>query len=174
MGPLAALSSDTPPNWGTLETGRIIVEQTKNALGTPGLRCYLLVTGDRDRLFDKLKNPEFFKASYSNIEKMKILRRYRGGAEVEFVLNAFVARVRYVVSRRYDRRTYTVWWTKVSGDLKEIEGSWQLKTSPYVGKYLLVYESFVNPGMVPPGLYLSFAKRKAESSLQRLRTLLEQ
>ena len=169
-----AAQPSAPPNWSALETGKIIVEQAKSARGTPGLRCELLVAGNENTLFDKLKNPDFFKASYSNIEKIKILRRYQNGAEVEFVLNAIVTKIHYVVARRFNRATYTVWWTKVSGDLKDIEGSWQLKPSPYKGKYLLVYESFVNPGVVPPGLYLSFAKRKAESSLQRLRMLLEQ
>ncbi len=172
-GRLDALSPTPSPDWGALAKGRIIVDQARNDRGTPGLRCYLLVAGNEDKLFDKLKSPDFFKASYSNIEQMRILRRYRNGAEVEFVINALVTKVHYVVSRRYDRKTYTVWWTKVSGDLKEIEGSWRLQPSPYAGKYLLVYESFVDPGMVPPGLYVSFAKLKAESNLKKLRALLE-
>ena len=171
---LAAQPPAATPNWEALDKGKIIVERVENDRGTPGLRCYLLVAGNKDRLFDKLKNPEFFKASYSNIEKMKIVRTFKNGADVEFVLNALIKKVHYVVSRRYDRDTYTVWWTKVSGDLKDIEGSWRLEPSPYEGKYLLVYESFVDPGVVTAGFYVLFAKMQAESNLKKLRTLLEQ
>lgn len=171
---LAAQPPGTPPDWRALDKGKIIIEQVKNDRGTPGLRCYLLVAGNKDRLFDKLKNPDFFKAAYGNIEKMKIVRKYNNGAELEFVLNAVIKKVRYVVLRRYNRKTYTVWWTRVSGDLKDIEGSWRLEPSPFEGKYLLVYESFVDPGMVAAGFYVFFATMQAESNLKKLRRILEE
>jgi hypothetical protein len=160
-------------DWKDLAEGKISVVQTVSERGTPGLRCLLLVAGDRQSLFDKLKDPAFFKGQYSNIEQLNILRTYDNGADVEFVVNAVVRKVRYIVSRTYDRANDVIAWSRISGDVKDISGSWKVEDSPYPGKCLITYESFVDPGTLNVHLYVFFVNSQAQQDLEKLRTILE-
>jgi hypothetical protein len=160
-------------DWKALAEGKISVIQTASEKGTLGLRCLLLVAGDREGLFDKLKDPGLFKAQYSNIEQLNIIRSYDNGADVEFVINAMVRELRYTVSRTYDRATDVIAWSRISGDVKDISGSWKVEDSPYPGKCLITYESFVDPGKVNVHMYVFFVTTQAQHNLEKLRTILE-
>jgi hypothetical protein len=119
---LQGLSQEDAVDWPRLERGDILVATATSRSGTPGLRCLLLVSGSRAELFSRIRDPLFFEASYRNIEELRVLRTYPDGADIEFVLDAIVRRVRYTVARTIDDEKYEVDWSRIAGDLKDISG----------------------------------------------------
>ncbi len=172
----AALHAQVPAqtDWPRLERGEILIASARSPSGTPGLVCLFLVSGERSALFARLRDPAFFRASYRNIKETRVLRQYPDGEDIEFVLDAIIRTVRYTVTRRTDERTFEVTWTRIGGDLKDISGRWAVEESPYPGRCLVIYESYVDPGgAVNVALYSLFARMQARSNLTRLRAILE-
>jgi hypothetical protein len=175
--PAAALQAQPNENgldWRRLERGDILVTQASNESGTPGLRCFLLVSGDKARLFSQIRDPSFFKETYRSIKGMRVLRQRPHGEDIEYVIDAVLRTVRYTATRTVDDENFEVTWHRLAGDLRDISGLWAVKDSPYPGKCLVVYESYVDPGGgINVEAYAAFARLQARSNLARLRAALE-
>ena len=65
-------------------------------------------------------------------------------------------------------------WTRVAGDLKRMEGSWEIRDTSRSDIQLLVYESYIDiGGVVPKALVRMEAIRKAREMGERLRNWIE-
>ncbi len=169
-----AQAPEAAVDWGRLERGDILVARAASPSGTPGLNCLFLVSGTRELVFSRIRDPAFFKATYANIREQRVLRRYPNGEDIEFVLDAVVETVRYTVARTVDEERFQVTWHRIAGDLKDISGSWTVESSPVPGRCLVRYESYVDPGgAARAALYFAVARMEARSSLERLRAVLE-
>lgn len=161
-------------DWDALLAGKVVVETVQHPDGFSGLRASFLVAAARERIWAVLIDYENFPKLFPDIDKMRLLAQDQYGAQVEFWVNAIVAHYHFVLYRRYEEPGRRLTWTQIAGDLKRIEGSWEIRDTPRPGVYLLVYESYVDPGgMIPTALVRLEAKRKARAMGQRLRHWLE-
>jgi ribosome-associated toxin RatA of RatAB toxin-antitoxin module len=156
-------------DWDRLLAGEVVVETVQHPDGFPGLRASFTVTAARERIWAVLVDYAHFPQLFPDIQKMQVLAQDQDGAQVEFWIKALVAHYHYVLYRRYDEPGRRLTWTRIAGDFKRIEGSWEIRDTPRPGVHLLVYESYVDiGGVVPAALLRLAATRKARAMGERL------
>lgn len=161
-------------DWDTLLAGEVVVETIKHPDGFSGLRASFTVAAGRERIWAVLVDYANFPQLFPDIDKMHVLAQDQDGAQVEFWVNAVVARYHYVLYRRYDEPGRRLTWTRIGGDFKRLEGSWEIRDTPRPGVSLLVYESYVDiGGVIPKALVRLEAMRKAREMGQRLQHWIE-
>jgi hypothetical protein len=65
-------------------------------------------------------------------------------------------------------------WTRVAGDLKRVEGSWEIRETPRPDAQMLVYELYVDiGGIMPAALVRVEAMRRTREMGERLRSWIE-
>ena len=161
-------------DWDTLLAGEVVVETVQHPDGFSGLRASFTVAAAQERIWAVLVDYENFPKLFPDIQKMRVLTQDQYGAQVEFWINAIVAHYHYVLSRRYDEPGRRLTWTQIAGDLKRIEGSWEIRDTPRPGVHLLVYESYVDiGGAIPTALVRLEATRKIREMGERLRHWIE-
>lgn len=161
-------------DWDTLLTGEVVVETVQHADGFSGLRASFTVAAGRERIWAVLVDYANFPQLFPDIDKMRVLAQDQDGAQVEFWVNAIVAHYHYVLYRRYDAPGRRLTWTRISGDFKRLEGSWEIRDTPRPGISLLVYESYIDiGGVMPKALVRLEAMRKARDMGQRLQHWIE-
>jgi len=161
-------------DWDRLLAGEVVVETVQHPDGFPGLRASFTVTAARERIWAVLVDYANFPQLFPDIQKMRVLAQDQYGAQVEFWIKAMVAHYHYVLYRRYDEPGRRLTWTRIAGDFKRIEGSWEIRDTPRPGVHLLVYESYVDiGGVVPAALLRLAATRKAREMGERLQYWIE-
>ena len=161
-------------DWDTLLAGEIAVEKVQHPAGFPGLRGSFTVAASRERIWAVLVDYANFPKLFPDIQKMHVLAQDQYGAQVEYWINAILAHYHYILYRRYDEPGRRLTWTRVAGDLKRIEGSWEIRDTPRPDVHLLVYESYVDiGGMIPTALVRMEATRKIRDMGARLRNWME-
>ena len=161
-------------DWDTLFAGEMVVETVQHPDGFSGLRASFTVTAARERIWAVLVDYANFPKLFPDIHKMRVLAQDQDGAQVEFWINAIVAHYHYVLYRHYDEPGRRLTWTRVAGDFKRIEGSWEIRDTPRPEVHVLVYESYVDiSGVVPAALVRLAATRKAREMGERLRHWIE-
>jgi ribosome-associated toxin RatA of RatAB toxin-antitoxin module len=166
--------ADATIDWAALEKGVVQLEAVNSGDGLPGVRAQLTVTASRERIWATLLDYEHFPQIFSGIERMQVLEQGDRGATVEFWVDALLRRYRYVLRREYEVPQQRLRWTRVSGDLERIEGSWEIRDTPRSGVHLLIYESYVQAGgLVPSGVIRWVAMRKTRDMSERLRAWIE-
>ena len=169
-GPVMAGGVD----WDTLFAGEVVVETVKHPDGFSGLRALFTVAASRQRIWAVLTDYANFLKIFPDIQKMRVLTQDQHGAQVEYWINAVVTHYHYVLYRRYDEPGRRLTWTQVAGDLKRIEGSWEIRDTPPSDAHMLVYESYVDiGGIIPTALARMEAMRKARQMSERLRNWIE-
>ena len=162
-------------DWETLLAGEVVVETVQHPDGFSGLRASFTVAAGRERIWAVLVDYANFPKLFPDIQKMRLLAQDQDGAQVEFWVNAIVAHYHYVLSRRYEEPGRRLTWTRIAGDLKRIEGNWEIRDTPRPGVHVLVYESYVDiGGVVPAALVRLEARRKAREMGERLRHWIEE
>jgi len=79
-----------------------------------------------------------------------------------------------VLYRHYDEPGRRLTWTRVAGDLKRLEGSWEIRETPRPDVQMLVYELYVDIGGIMPGaLVRAEAMRRTREMSERLRSWIE-
>src|SRR5262249_42217274 len=142
--------------------------------GFPGLRASFTVAASRERIWAVLIDYANFPQIFPDITKLRVLAQDQDGAQVEFWVNAIIAQYHYVLYRRYDEPGRRLTWTRLAGDLKRIEGSWEIRDTPQPDVHLLVYESYVDiGGIIPKALVRLEATRKLREMGPRLRNWIE-
>ena len=161
-------------DWDTLLAGEVVVEPVQHPDGFSGLRASFTVAAAQERIWAVLVDYENFPKLFPDIQKMRVLAQDQYGAQVEFWVNAIMAHYHYVLSRRYEEPGRRLTWTQIAGDLKRIEGSWEIRDTPRPDVHLLVYESYVDiGGVIPRALVRREATRKAREMGERLRHWIE-
>ena len=161
-------------DWAALLAGDVRLEEVQSADGLPGLRASFAVRAEPERIWAALVDYERFTAIFPDVERLQVLEQDERGARVEFWVHAVVTRFHYVLDRRYERPGRRLSWTRSSGDLDRIEGSWEIRESPEPGVQLLVYESYVKAGGLLPSSWIRWgAMRKARQMALRLRAWVE-
>jgi ribosome-associated toxin RatA of RatAB toxin-antitoxin module len=162
--------ADAERNWHALSQGEVLVETIEKSAGFPGLRAMFVVPASRERIWDVLLDYEHFPEIFAGIDNLQVLAQDAQGATIEFWVDAVLQKYHYVVYRHYEKPGWRLTWRRLSGDLRRLEGSWEIRDTPQRGVHLLVYESYVQVGgMVPMSLVRWSAMRKAREMGQRLR-----
>ena len=161
-------------DWDTLFAGELVVEMVQHPDGFSGLRASFTVTAARERIWAVLVDYANFPKLFPDIQKIRLLAQDQYGAQVEFWVHAVVAHYHYVLSRRYEEPGRRLTWTQIAGDLKHLEGSWEIRDTPRPEVHMLVYESYVDiGGVIPMALLRPEAMRKAREMGVRLRHWIE-
>jgi ribosome-associated toxin RatA of RatAB toxin-antitoxin module len=169
-GPTVAGSVD----WAALFAGDVVVKAVKRPDGVPGLRASFVVAAPRERIWAVLLDYASFPKIFPDIRNIRVLTHDQQGAQVEYWVHAVVSKLHYVLYRHYDEPGRRLTWTRVAGDLKRMEGSWEICDTPRSDVHMLIYESYIDiGGIVPKALVRMEAMRKAREMGQRLRNWIE-
>ena len=161
-------------DWNSLNQGKIIVEDATNMQGVHGLRAYFIVEASAERIWDVLTDYENFAEIFKGVDKITVLSENKHGAKVEFWVSLIIKKSHYVLHRKYEKPNELLTWKRASGDLKVIEGSWEIKTLPDSENVMLIYSSFVDiGGIIPTRLVRWHAKREVSNMAEQLRSWLD-
>jgi ribosome-associated toxin RatA of RatAB toxin-antitoxin module len=161
-------------DWAALLGGEVIVEAVKRPDGISGLRALFAVAAPRERIWAVLLDYANFPRIFPNIHNMRVLTHDQQGAQVEYWVNAVISKYHYVLYRHYDEPGRRLTWTRVTGDLKRMEGSWEIRDTPRSDVQMLVYESYIDiDSVVPKALLRMEAMRRAREMGERLRNWIE-
>jgi ribosome-associated toxin RatA of RatAB toxin-antitoxin module len=160
--------------WQDLLAGEVLTTPVRNVEGLPGVRAMFTVTASRQRIWSVLVDYRHFPQIFPALNKLRVLSQDAQGARVEYWANAAFLRLHYVLYRHYIEPGRRLTWSRVAGDLKRIEGFWEIRDTPRPDVHLLVYESYVQVGsLVPTTLVRQSALRKAQEMGERLRAWIE-
>jgi ribosome-associated toxin RatA of RatAB toxin-antitoxin module len=161
-------------DWAALFAGDVVVEAVKGPDGISGLRASFAIAAPRERIWDVLLDYANFPQIFPDIHDLRVLTHDPQGDQVEYWVHAVVSKYHYVLYRRYDEPGRRLTWTRVAGDLKRMEGSWEICDTPRSDVQMLVYESYIDiGGMVPKALVRMEAMRKVHAMGERLRSWIE-
>lgn len=171
---LGAQAQDAALDWEALNRGEVLVEEVKTVSGVPGVRVLFVVKATREAIWSTLLDYDNFPKFFQGINDLKVLERNLDGAQVEFWIDAVLTDLHYILYRDYAEPKYRLTWQRIAGDLKTIQGSWEILDTDNADKKLLIYESYVDIGfsMITWAIRKG-AKRKAATMGHRLRDWLE-
>ena len=171
----AAFSQRSAADVVRLQNDDIIIEPIENANGLPGVQAMFLIQGSASEIWKMLNDYKNYKSIYGGIDSLKVIQQDSDGATVEYWSDVGTwkylgVKVHFVLRRNYDSACRELSWKRVSGDLKEIEGGWEIIDSPVMGKKLLIYKTFIKyGGLIPTKIIRKRAMKAAESMAYRLR-----
>jgi len=166
-------------DWEKIFMGEVLVEATENSDGIPGVLASFCVSADRSRIWSVLTNYENFPQIFNGLNKILVLKSDEHGARVEVwykveFLKIFNRDLHYILDRRYIEPGRQLIWTRESGDMKRIEGGWEIRDTAKTGVYLLIYSSYVEPSWyIPAGLVRKGAMSEAADMARRVRAWME-
>lgn len=166
-------------DWDKLFAGDVLVEAVESKDGIPGVKASFCVEAGQDEIWEALTDYPSYPKIYKGLKKINVLEENESGAKVELFysvnfLKIFRKDVHYVLDRRYTSAGREITWSRISGDLKRINGSWEIRDTARDGTYLLVHCTYVEPdGFVPAMLVRSGAMKEAPDMAQRLRAWIE-
>ena len=118
-------------DWDTLFAGEVASrssETTGWAVWRAGLVCRLQHRGNAFGTYSlTMRN---FPRIFPDIHTLRVLAHDQQGARLEYWVNGMLSKYHYVLYRHYDEPGRRLTWTRVSGDLKRIEGSWEIRETP--------------------------------------------
>lgn len=162
-------------DWDALYSGHVLVESVKDQNDIPGVSVVFLVTAPRNDIWVALLDYDNFLRIFEGIDNIKVLDKDEKGAHIEFWVDAVIRDVHYVLFRDYVSPGSRLIWKRVSGDMKDIHGSWQIVDTADSNRKLVIYESFVDIGYkVATWFIQQGAKAKAEKMAHRFRNWVEQ
>jgi ribosome-associated toxin RatA of RatAB toxin-antitoxin module len=172
--PQPSMAANTCVDWKRLDDGEIIIVPTANEDNIPGLCASFKVSATKEHIWATLVDYPNFPRFFSGIKKIEVLEENQSGAKVEFWVDAVLDELHYVFNREYQVQEQRLTWKKLSGDLKRIEGSWEIIDTPNPDRKIVVYESYVEVGtLIPTRLIRWGAMRKARDMCERLRAWIE-
>lgn len=172
-------ADDVERDWDKLMAGKVVVEAVESKDKIPGVRASFCVTAERDDIWAALTDYENHPKIFKGLNKINVIEKNESGAVVELFYSVNFAKifhrnVHYVLDRRYVPAGRKMTWSKVSGDLKRIDGSWEIRDTPREGTYLLVHCTYIKPGgFVPAKMVRKSAMKDAVDMAQRLRDWIE-
>jgi len=172
LAPGAALANS--PDWQALFAGEVMIDTVQHLDDMSGLRALFTIAATREHIWTTLIDYDNFPKIFPDIQKVRVLEQDQHGAQVEFWIDAMLSTYHYVLQRRYAEPRRRLTWTRVAGDLKRIEGSWEIRDTPRSGIHMLVYESYVDVGGLAPAFIVRMeATRRIRQMSERLRSWIE-
>jgi hypothetical protein len=172
--PPHAEAAEIDAKWQNLLAGEVITTPVRNVEGLPGVRAMFTVTASRQRIWSVLVDYRNFPQIFPALSKLHVLSQDAQGARVEYWADAAFLSLHYVLYRHYIEPGRRLTWSRVAGDLKRIEGFWEIRDTPRPDVHLLVYESYVQVGsLIPTTLVRQSALRKTQEMGERLRAWIE-
>ncbi len=135
----------------------IAIEWRKNDGGIEGVRASFVVRAMREALWTVLLDYSRFSEVFRNVRQARVLKDSPSGAEVEFVVNAKIFDLHYVLDRRYLDRGRRITWKMISGDVRTIEGGWTIDDASIPGLLKVTYESYVEVGWYVPAIAVRYS-----------------
>ncbi len=164
----------TDYDWQALNNEKVLVDSVRDVKGIPGVRAAFTVKASREKIWATLLDYENFPLVFEGIERMNVLSNESHGARIEFWVDAVLKNLHFILFRDYVESGHKLTWQRLSGDMKDIHGSWQILDTDDPNKKLLVYESYVDIGFtVATWLIRQGAKNKAKNMAHRLREWIE-
>ncbi len=168
-GPGPAVPEATP-DWPRLLGGEILVQKINDEKDLPGIRAMFTVAATREELWGMLTDYDNFRNIYGGFDSLRVLSEDSNGAEVEFYQSVLFWQIRYVLYRQYVQKGHRLTWERVSGDLKEVRGSWEILDSPEPGILLVTYTSYFRyGGIVPPRVSRNWAIHEVTGMVENAR-----
>ena len=157
-------------DWAALFAGDVVVEAVKRPDGSwlAGLVCGCSTARAHLGLLDYANFPKIF----PDIHDMRAHAR-SAGRPGRVLGECCGVKIPHMLYRHYDEPGRRLTWTRVAGDLKRIEGSWEIHDTPRSDVQMLVYESYIDVGSVVLRLVRLEAMRKAREMGERLRNWIE-
>jgi ribosome-associated toxin RatA of RatAB toxin-antitoxin module len=153
--------------------GGVEVTPQKDQSGAPGLLATFDVEAPADVVLDLLWDVRRFRQIFPDIKELEVKKTHaEHDIEVQFFVDAVVAKPTYTLRRRLDVANKSIRWESTGGDLKRIAGSWRVKAlSPTRSR--VVYESYVDVGVFGvSGLYRDLVVGKVDQMAGRIRASL--
>ena len=161
-------------DWDALFAGEVAVEAVKQPDGLSGIRASFTVAASREHIWDVLIDYVNFPKIFPDIHTLRVLMQDHQGAKLEYWVKTMLSKYHYVLHRQYDEPGRRLTWTRVSGDLKRMEGSWEIRETPRPDIQMLVYELYVDiGGIMPAALVRAEAMRRTRAMGERLRSWIE-
>ena len=157
-------------DWNRLIQEEILVDKISDSQGLPGIRAMFTIPATRNELWGMLTDYGNFPNIYGGIDSLSLHSEDEHGASVEIYQTALLRRIRFVLQRNYVQKGYRLTWERVSGDLKYIQGSWDILDSPDENIKLVIYTSFFKyGGIVPTRLARNWAIPEVRSMAENAR-----
>jgi len=175
LSPAADPNPDPDPAWWPrLMQGEILLQNTNNAEGVPGLRALFTVATERERFWHALIDYGEFGNAFPDVKLLEVLQQDDAGAEIRMSVSQFLMNFSFTLHRRYERPGRRLSWTRTAGDFRHVSGSWEIRDTADPRRLLVVYESYVDAGsLIPTSLTRRLSVGQTESMIEHLRHWVE-
>lgn len=161
-------------DWQKLFDGEVLIKTVQHAEGIPGILAKFVVAAPPERIWATLLDYENFPKIFKGVEKIRVLEQSPSGAQVECWVSTVFKNIHYVLARRYDHPGRRLSWSQLRGDLKRMEGHWEIRDTALPGSQLVVYESYIELDGGPPAALVRWvALEKTRQMSERLRNWIE-
>lgn len=124
-----------------LMSGEVFSSAAVNGEGIEGVKVAFVVEASKKDVWNTITDYNHFHIIFGDVH-MKVIDEDRKGARVKASMFIF----NYIIYHRYDVFGERVSWYQESGDLKFVEGSWQIKPTSDPAKQLVLYENYIDAG----------------------------
>ena len=154
--------------------GEAVIHDVTNASDVPGIRAWFVVSANRDAVWRTLVDYRNFTKVFPDLDRISVLSEDESGARVRAWVSVLGLTFDYTLDRRYERPGYRLSWQRRGGSFKHISGSWEILDTDEPDRLLVIYEFYVEIGvMVPTALVGNAARDRAEAMTQRFRRWVE-
>jgi len=105
----------------------IVTKVIEKKNGVKGVMAQFDVSVSKERIWAMLTDHENITRISPNVNKIKVISEDKKGAFIEYWLDTKIMETNYVLHYYYTKKYYLLKWTRSSGDMKSINGSWQIK-----------------------------------------------
>jgi hypothetical protein len=133
-----------------LSKGEILVEAIEDENGLPGAIAKFQMAGSRSEIWKMLNDFSNFPLMYDDITRLEVKSEDNEGAELEIWMKVGIIKVHYSLYRHYEIKNYKLTWERLSGDMKVVDGGWEIVDAVDSTNKILVFKSFVDPGRLIP------------------------
>ena len=158
-------------SWFKISDGSVDIAFVERSDGLPGVRAAFAVTGSRQKVWDALQDFSRFSEFFPRVTRVKVHEERDDGDVIELWIDAFITEINYVQDRRNEVVGERITWTRVSGDLERVEGGWTILNAPVNDKAIVIYETFVDIGFIPPSWLRGVVEDEARSMGRRLQRI---
>ncbi|MDH4263562.1 MAG: hypothetical protein OEV78_11010 [Spirochaetia bacterium] len=121
--------------------GEIIVSKIKTKHGPDGVKVVFCVEANKEDVWSTITDYNNFNNIFGNIQ-LKLIRENSKGAIVQVSLLVF----NYTLYHKYIIPGEKYTWSRTSGDLKTVSGSWLILNTPKKNQQIIEYTSFIDAG----------------------------
>ena len=171
---IGAPSQLTPQEQGALTKGEVLVENVRSESGIAGLRLSFLVAAPREEIWRTLLQYDKYTSIFPNVRHFTLVHGDDQGAKVRISIRVAGLDFEYILYRHYEKPGYRLTWRRLEGDLRRIEGRWEIYPTDNRIRQLVVHESFVDVALlIPSEVVRSLASDDAVAMAEHFRHWIE-